>query len=89
MHAGSLTGVAAEGSLLRYRRTGVPGGESTDFEVLLNLGTDPVTTPCGRGTVVLTTVLDGAGAEIRGEVTVEGGEGLMIALDDATGVPQE
>jgi hypothetical protein len=30
---------------------------------------------------VLTTMLDGAGARIEGEVTLEAGEGLLIALD--------
>jgi len=31
--------------------------------------------------VVLTTLLDGAGAHVDGEVTIEAGEGLLIALD--------
>jgi hypothetical protein len=31
--------------------------------------------------VVLTTLLDGAGARVEDEVTLESGEGLLIALD--------
>ncbi len=84
LHAGGITDVAAEGTLLRYRRTGVAEGESTDFQVLLNLGTEPVTTHCASGKVILTTVLDGAGSDTGGEITVEGGEGLLIALDDTS-----
>jgi hypothetical protein len=56
-------------------------GESTDFQVVLNLGNDVATTRCAAGTVVLTTMLDGAGARVDGELTIEGGEGLLIALD--------
>jgi hypothetical protein len=31
--------------------------------------------------VVLTTLLDGEGAEVDGAVVIEGGEGLLVALD--------
>ncbi len=82
LHAGGIAEVFAEGTLLRFRRTGLPGGESTDFQVLLNLGTEPVTTHCAAGKVILTTLLDGAGSDTGGEVTVEGGEGQLVALDD-------
>jgi alpha-glucosidase len=81
LHAGAIADVAAEGNVLRYRRVAVPDGESTDFQVLLNLGTEIATARCGRGTVVLTTLLDGAGARVDGEVAIEAGEGLLIALD--------
>ena len=64
-----------------FARVALPNGNSTDFQVLLNLGTEPVTTHCAGGRVILTTVLDGAGSETGGEITVEGGEGLLIALD--------
>jgi hypothetical protein len=36
---------------------------------------------CPKGTVVLTTLLDGEGAEVDGTVAIEGGEGLLVALD--------
>jgi alpha-glucosidase len=82
LHAGAIAGVVAEGNLLRYTRVGLPEGDSADFLILLNLGTEPVTTECPPGTLVLTTLLDGAGARIEEPtVTVEGGEGLLIALD--------
>jgi hypothetical protein len=45
---------------------GLADGESTDFQVLLNLGMEVATVKCAAGTVVLTTLLDG--------------EGLLIAL---------
>lgn len=84
LHAGGIAEVAAEGDVLRYRRVGLPDGESTDFQVLLNLGAEVATVRCAPGTVVLTTLLDGAGARVGDEgsgVTLEGGEGLLIALD--------
>ena len=81
LHAGGIAEVAAEGPVLRYRRVGIQGGESTDFQVLLNLGTEVATVQCAAGTVVLTTVLDGEGARVEGSVTIEGGEGLLIALE--------
>jgi alpha-glucosidase len=81
LHAGAIEDVAAEGDVLRYRRIAVPDGESTDFQVLLNLGAEVARVRCAPGTVVLTTLLDGGGAPVDGEVTIEAGEGLLIALD--------
>jgi alpha-glucosidase len=81
LHAGGIADVAAEGAVLRYRRVGLPDGESSDFEVLLNLGGDVATVACAKGTVVLTTLLDGEGSSVEGAVTVEAGEGLLIALE--------
>ena len=81
LNAGAIADVAAEGDVLRYRRVQLPDGESTDFQVLLNLGTEAATIRCAPGTIVLTTLLDGEGARVEGEATIEAGEGLMIALD--------
>jgi alpha-glucosidase len=81
LHSGAVADVRAEGSVLRYRRLGLPDGDSGDFLVLLNLGSDIATVQCCAGTVVLTTLLDGAGSRVEGEVTIEAGEGLLIALD--------
>lgn len=84
LHAGAIAEVTAEGDVLRYRRVGLPEGESTDFQVLLNLGNEEATVRSAGGTVVLTTLLDGAGARVGDNdagVTLEAGEGLLIALD--------
>jgi alpha-glucosidase len=81
LHAGAIADVSAEGDVLRYRRVALPDGESTDFQVLLNLGSEVATAQCAAGTIVLTTLLDGMGARVDGEVTIEVGEGLLIALD--------
>ncbi len=81
LNAGAIADVVAEGNVLRYRRVALPDGASTDFEVLLNLGSEVAHAKCAPGTVVLTTMLDGAGALVEGEVTLEAGEGLLIALD--------
>jgi alpha-glucosidase len=81
LHAGGIADVAAEGDVLRYRRVALPDGESTDFQVLLNLGSEVAKVRCAPGTIVLTTLLDGAGSRVDDEVTIEAGEGLLIALD--------
>ena len=73
---GAITEITAEGALLRFRRT--HAGQR--FQVLLNLGGDPVQAHCDAGHIVLTTLLDGEGASAEGMLTVEGGEGLLIAL---------
>ena len=83
LHAGGIAEVAAEGQVLRYRRTGLPDGNSTDFLILLNLGSEPATTQSPTGTIILTTLLDGQGAEVNGPVTLEAGEGVVIALEGA------
>jgi alpha-glucosidase len=80
LHAGAIADVGAEGSVLRYRRVALEEGESTDFLVLLNLGAEVATVACPKGTVVLTTLLDGEGSEVDGAVVIEGGEGLLVAL---------
>jgi alpha-glucosidase len=81
LHAGGIAEVVAEGSVLRYRRVGLEDGESTDFQVVLNLGSEVATVSCAKGTVVLTTLLDGAGSAVQGTITVEAGEGLLIAVE--------
>jgi alpha-glucosidase len=81
LHAGGIAEVAAEGQVLRYRRVGIEGGKSTDFQVLLNLGTEVATVQCAKGTVLLTTLLDGEGSRVEGTVVLEAGEGLLIALE--------
>jgi len=81
LHAGGIAEVVAEGSVLRYRRVGLEDGESTDFQVVLNLGSEVATVKCAKGTVVLTTLLDGEGSSVEGTVTVEAGEGLLIAIE--------
>ena len=77
LHLGAIESVAAEGNLLRYCRA----HDGQRLQILLNLGAEPLTTRCQPGHVLLTTLLDGAGAAVAGELTIEGGEGLLIALD--------
>jgi len=84
LHAGGIADVVVEGSVLRYRRVGLENGESSDFQVVLNLGSEVATVKCAKGTVVLTTLLDGEGSEVERTVSVEAGEGLLIAIDAQT-----
>jgi alpha-glucosidase len=88
LHAGAIADVSAEGTILRYRRVGLPDGSSGDFQILLNLGPEPAVTHCAPGEVLLTTLLDGEGARTGNPdtntpapITLEAGEGLLVALD--------
>ncbi|MDE1163203.1 MAG: alpha-amylase family glycosyl hydrolase [Acidobacteriaceae bacterium] len=82
LHAGGITDVHAEGSVLRFKRTTPENGDAADFQVLLNLGSEIATVHCAKGKVLVTTLLDGTGADVDGEVTLEAGEGLLIALEE-------
>ena len=77
LDAGAIADVAAEGSVLRYRRS---DGKNS-FAVLLNLGDAVATAQSAPGSIVLTTLLDGTGSRIEGPVALEAGEGLLVALD--------
>ncbi len=77
LHAGGISSVSDEGTLLRFCRT----HEGVQLQILLNLGAEPVATHCDPGRVVLTTLMDGEGAVVDGRTTLEAGEGLLIALD--------
>jgi alpha-glucosidase len=88
LHAGGISDVEADGTILRYRRTGLPEGNSGDFQILLNLSPEPAVTQCAPGTIVLTTLLDGEGARTGNPdtntpapITLESGEGLLVALE--------
>jgi alpha-glucosidase len=81
LHAGAIADVSAADGVLRFRRVALLAGESTDFQILLNLGNDVALVPCAPGTIVLTTLLDGEGSRVDGPIQIEAGEGLLIALD--------
>ena len=81
LHSGAICNVETDGQVLKYRRADVNNGVQRCFQVLLNLSNDVARTHCDKGSVVLTTLLDGEGADVNGEVTLEGGEGLLILLD--------
>jgi len=85
LHAGPIEAIAAEGNILRFRRVDPVTGKR--FQLLFNFAANPedhATTHCKPGRVLLTTLLDGEGARVGGEgshLTLEAGEGLLIALD--------
>jgi alpha-glucosidase len=82
LHSGPISEISAEANILRFLRTSPDGTKR--FQLLFNLAGNPedhATTQCAPGHVLLTTLLDGEGARIDGPVTIEAGEGLLIALD--------
>ena len=87
LHSGAICNVETDGAVLKYRRTlegpaGTPSAAGRRcFQVLLNLSNEVARTQAEKGSVVLTTLLDGEGADVAGEVTLEGGEGLLLLLD--------
>ena len=81
LHSGVICNVETDGPVLKYRRADVRDGVQRCFQVLLNLSNEEVRTHSDKGSVVLTTLLDGEGADVAGEVTLEAGEGLLVLLD--------
>jgi len=79
LHRGTIGEVQFEGAVLRYRRSAQEGGK--EFQILLNLGSEPAAVNSPRGRVALTTLLDGEGGMVEGPLTLEAGEGLLIELD--------
>jgi alpha-glucosidase len=77
LHAGIVEDVTAQSGVLSYRRT---LGEER-FEVLLNMTGEPQQVQSGKGKVVLTTIMDGEGAELGGDIVIEGAEGVLIRLE--------
>lgn len=76
LHAGEIEEVRAEGGVLRYRRV---SGEQRLY-VLLNLTDDVQEIQAPEGRILLTTILDGAGAEVGGKFVLEAGEGVLLEL---------
>ena len=77
LHAGAVSDVAAEGGVLRYVRTAADGKR---LQVLLNLTGEHATAQAGRGRVLLTTLMDGAGGAVDGPMVLEGGEGVLLEV---------
>jgi alpha-glucosidase len=80
LHVGSYAPVAATGDLLAYLREG--GGRR--FLVALNLGGQAATlgaSALGSGRIVISTHLDRTGEQVRGDLTLRGDEGVIVALD--------
>jgi alpha-glucosidase len=74
---GAIEDVRVAGSALSYVRT---SGEER-VEVHLNLGKEPQEVRSSQGHILLTTLMDGAGAPVEGELTLEGGEGVLVRLE--------
>ncbi len=79
LNSGGISDIASEGNILRFVRTNL--ADNKRFQLLFNLGNDYATTQCAPGTIILTTLLDGEGSKVDGPITIESGEGLLIALD--------
>jgi alpha-glucosidase len=85
---GNFKASRCEGDLLTYRRS-LP--YSRPFFIALNLGVEPATlagncdpehgTTAVHGTIALSTGLDREGERVHGSVRLNGGEGVIIALD--------
>lgn len=77
LREGDIETVRVDGTVLSYvRRLG-----QERMQVHLNLGHDAHTVPTEAGRIVLTTMMDGSGAEVHEVLTVEGGEGVLLQLD--------
>lgn len=78
LESGALENITAAGDVLRFQRSDPESAQR--FEVLLNLGKHPAEITDVHGRVVLTTLLDGEGGAVEGQLTLETGEGVLLAL---------
>jgi alpha-glucosidase len=83
--AGTLERVAAQGDVLTFERW--LGG--TRLFVALNLGASASTFPAPAGRVLLSTPESRDGSDIVGALTLQGGEGLVVACAGAPPVSPE
>jgi alpha-glucosidase len=72
-----IQNVSVEGNLLRYERPGT----SERILVLLNLGLVPVQTASEAGAIILSTIPGRRGRQLEHTVTLESGEGVLIAVN--------
>ena len=77
LHAGTISDVRDENGVLRYERH---AAGAADLLVLANFSDLPRSVEVARGRVLLTTMLDGEGAEAEGTYTLEAHEGVLLAL---------
>ncbi len=76
LHAGEIAEVQAEGGVLSYQRSSGP----QRLYIVLNMTDDVREREVPQGSILLTTILDGAGAEVCGLFILEAGEGVIIEL---------
>ncbi|WP_213803699.1 alpha-amylase family glycosyl hydrolase [Granulicella sp. dw_53] len=76
LHAGAISYVQSNSGVLSYRR--ILGDQQ--FQIFLNLTDDIKRVTSEPGHILLTTILDGEGADVGGITILEAGEGLLIAL---------
>lgn len=77
LHAGPIVQVQADEGVLSYQR----GSGDQRLHVLLNLTDEVREVEAPRGRILLTTILDGSGAEVGGRLVLEAGEGVLLDLD--------
>jgi alpha-glucosidase len=77
--SGKLELVTADRHLLSFQRV----GENECFQVLLNLGYDPVRVPIEQGTVILSTCLDHESQLANGHFDLRAAEGVILCLSDS------
>lgn len=80
LHAGPISDVRAHDGVLSFIR----GTGDERFHIHLNLTADHRDVPTERGHILLTTFMDGAGAEVENTLTLEGGEGVIVMLGGET-----
>ena len=80
LRSGSIHSVSAEEGILRYTRQSPDPSTPEHFEILLNLTESEQTASTAAAEIILTTLLDGSGAQVSGPLTLEAGEGVILGL---------
>ena len=78
LHAGSIDEVTANNGVLSYRRS----LDAEHMQIFLNFTNDIQHLNCPEGHILATTILDGDGAHVNGDLALEAREGVLILLTE-------
>lgn len=78
LHAGAVDEISGANGVLSYRR----GLGAEHIQVFLNLTNDLRQVRCPDGTILATTILDGDGGHVNGDLILEANEGVIVLLTE-------
>jgi alpha-glucosidase len=78
LHAGSIDEVTSNNGVLSYRRS----LDTEHVQIFLNFSPNIQHVNCPEGHILATTILDGDGAHVNGDLTLEAREGIVVLVTE-------
>ncbi len=78
LHAGGIDEILSANGVLSYRR----GLDAEHIQVFLNLTGELRQVRCADGQILVTTILDGDGGHVNGDLVLEANEGVIVLLTE-------